>query len=280
MPGPLPDFIVIGAMKAGTTSLYEYLRTRDDVYMPDHKEPDFFVAEKNWARGVDWYTGLFEPGRDDQLLGEASTSYTKCTEFGGVPGRIKALIPDVRLVYLLRHPIERIRSMYLHNVIDGRERDPIDVAVLEQPKYAGASSYGLQLRRYLEHFNESQILVLEFEQLRSDPRSLLGRVTDFLGLPRDHRPHQRGAHNQTSGRKVGNRFTQTVKRMPGVSTAIDRLPAGIVRRTHRVMAREVDVARGDMREETAATLVERLRPDLVELRTYLGADFHAWGLLD
>src|SRR5215210_7255111 len=110
--GRLPDFLVIGAMKAGTTTLYNHLRGHPDIFMTSYKEPEFFVAEKTWGRGTAWYQRLFADAPDAARLGEASTSYSKCTEFTGVPERIHSLIPDVQLLYVLRHPIARIESMY------------------------------------------------------------------------------------------------------------------------------------------------------------------------
>ena len=144
--GRLPDFLVIGAMKAGTTTLYNHLRRHPDVFVPTYKEPEFFVAEKTWERGAAWYRRLFAAAPDGAVLGEASTSYAKCTEFTGVPERIHSLIPHVKLVYVLRHPIERIESMYEHMVLTGRESRTIDQAVLQDAaRYVGPSLYGLNL---------------------------------------------------------------------------------------------------------------------------------------
>jgi hypothetical protein len=134
--GALPTFIVIGAMKAGTTSLYHYLRHHEQVFMPKVKELDFFVEEMNWPRGIHWYTQQFAGAAAGVLAsGEASTSYSKYPQHAGVPERMAATVPDVKLLYVVRDPIARIRSHYRHRVLVGAEREGLETAVLRDPRY-------------------------------------------------------------------------------------------------------------------------------------------------
>src|SRR5204863_2222453 len=84
----LPNFLIIGAQKSGTTSLYRYLQMHPDVFMPRNKEPDFFVAERNWPMGLDWYEAHFAAARDAIAIGEASTTYTMYPHYAGVPERV------------------------------------------------------------------------------------------------------------------------------------------------------------------------------------------------
>src|SRR4029079_2322923 len=104
----LPTFIVIGAMKAGTTSLARYLGEHPDVFVCSPKEPQFFIESGTWDRGVAWYRELFAGGRDSIARGEASTDYSKLPRHGGVVDRIAEVAPEARIVYLVRDPIERI----------------------------------------------------------------------------------------------------------------------------------------------------------------------------
>src|SRR6266568_8270036 len=121
---PLPNFLIVGAMKSGTSSLWSYLRSHPQVFMPDMKEPMFFVEKKNWSKGLDWYRGLFDDAGEAVAIGEASQPYTMAHSFPGVPGRIVSLIPDVKIIYVLRHPVERMRSHYLHDRVIGTETRP------------------------------------------------------------------------------------------------------------------------------------------------------------
>lgn len=170
-------------MKAGTTSLYHYLRTHPEVFMPSIKELDFFVEEINWRRGLDWYKAQFARAPDDAVaLGEVSTSYTMYPQYQGVPERISQQLPNVRLIYILRDPIERIRSHYQHNLTTLPERGPIDKMVLENPVYVNCSRYALQIEQYLEHFSPSQLMIITSENLRVARLSTMRRVFEFLGV--------------------------------------------------------------------------------------------------
>ena len=118
--GALPNLIIIGGLKCGTTSLHHYLNLHPEIAMSRPKELNFFVSELNWPLGRDWYAGHFD--RSARIRGESSPHYTNRPSFNGVPGRMHELLgSDVRLVYVVRDPIDRILSHYLHNVGGGYE---------------------------------------------------------------------------------------------------------------------------------------------------------------
>src|SRR2546427_5443241 len=140
----LPNFFVIGAMKAGTTALWSYLGQHPSVYVAT-KEPNFFAFA--WDRGQDWYESLFEGASGEPARGDISPSYTQYPK--GVPARIASLVPDARLIYSLRHPIERIQAHYLHAVVGGKEHRPIELALDETPWYVTCSKYSTWIKHYL-----------------------------------------------------------------------------------------------------------------------------------
>jgi hypothetical protein len=180
----LPTFVVIGAMKAATVSLRRYLDEHPDVFLGrggKFGEPNFFVAEDNWPRGRGWYESLFDGAGRAAALGECSPSYTMAPAFGGVPERMALVIPDVRLVYVVRDPIARMQSMYMHQVSAGRERRRAEVALLDD-RYLGPSLYGFQLAAFLDHFDRNQVLVIASEVLRDRPREALSAVFDHLAV--------------------------------------------------------------------------------------------------
>ena len=157
----LPNFLVIGAMKAGTTSLWHYLRTHPQVFMPDVKEV-MLRSSAQLGRGVAWYESQFQGATDGQTaLGEASTSYTKFPVVRDVPARIASILPDVRLLYVLRNPIERMQSHYLYALSRGKERLPIERAFAEDPTYLDISRYGFQLEQYASYFSPQQFLFID-----------------------------------------------------------------------------------------------------------------------
>jgi len=195
----LPNFVVIGAMKAGTVSLRHYLDEHPDVFLGRggrFGEPNFFTAEYNWPRGRDWYESLFDGAGRAAAIGECSPSYTMAPAFGGVPERMAQVVPDARLIYLVRDPIARMRSMYMHQVSAGRERRRAEAALLDD-RYLGPSLYGFQLAEFLGHFDRSQVLVIASEVLRDRPREALTAVFGHLafdpaaaGLDERHHDHR------------------------------------------------------------------------------------------
>lgn len=176
----LPTFVVIGAMKTGTSSLASYLRAHPEVFMTTPKEPGFFSLR--WDHGLEWYEELFTEAGGAPARGEASTNYTKAPSLPGVPARMASVIPDARLVYVVRDPLPRVRSHYIHNCAHRGERRPVDVAVREDPDYLDFSRYGYQLQLFLEHYRRDQILVVSSERLRSHRRDVLREVFDFVGV--------------------------------------------------------------------------------------------------
>ena len=278
----LPTFIVIGAMKAGTTSLWGYLGDHPDVFMSAEKEPEFFVEEKTWGRGRAWYESLFADGEADTARGEASTSYTKHPFFAGVPERMASVVPDARLVYVLRHPVERIVSQYRHALRAGWERVPLERALETNPQYVDISSYASQLERYLGLFERSRILTVLADDLRADRHATMQRVFAFVGVDPTWKPTGPGAELHATGSEPTRRAgAALLDRLPGRSAARRLLPAAGRSRYHRLTALD-HPDRIALSDGAQARLLDRLRPDLERLPALVGKDildFDSWGLL-
>jgi hypothetical protein len=210
---PLPDFLIIGAQKAGTTALYAYLRWHPEITGPSFKEVSFF--DRHYARGESWYRAHL-PARPRQWfiksrygkwprVGEASPSYL----FHPLaPERVAAMVPDARLIAILRNPIDRALSHYHHEVALGREQLSFDEAIdreeermegelermVREPSYfshawwnytyLARGRYAEQLERWFAVFPREQLLVLFSEELRDQPNATYARTLDFLGAPR------------------------------------------------------------------------------------------------
>ncbi len=276
----LPNFLVIGAMKGGTTALFKLLCTRSDVYMPPLKEPDFFAIDRVWKNGIDWYADLFRDAGQALAVGEASTSYSKCTEFPGVAPRIAQLLPDVRLIYVLRHPIERAVSMYHHNVLMRRESAPIDEALRHRPMYLDASLYAMQLQQYLDVFDRSQLLVVKSEDLRSTPQQTLETVDAFLGLPPGHVYPDDGVHYATSSRRQETSMSLAISRSSWYPKLSGVVPAALRRGVRDLVTRRApaDITTATPSQATVDYLVQGLSPDLEKLQQILGPGFQPWSL--
>lgn len=194
-PGSLPNLIVIGAMKSATTALHRYLDLHPQIAMAAPKELNFFVGPAhpsrddehtwhsgNWHRGVGWYAAQFT---DAPIRGEASPSYTS-PSFPEAAGRMAAVIPSARLIYLVRDPIDRALSQYAHHRRMGTERRPVDEALLdEDSQYLQRSRYHAQVLPYLERFAADSIAIVLQEDLLARRRETLASLYRFAGADDD-----------------------------------------------------------------------------------------------
>lgn len=282
MNGPLPSFLVIGAMKAGTTSLHHYLDAHPDLYLPGTKELNFFRDERSFARGEGWYRRQFAGAAPHQIAGEVSPDYSKHPHHRGAPERIAGLIPDARLVYLLRHPVDRMLSMYLHQLVAGRETRPADVALVEDPHYLEVSCYGMQLERYLDHFHLEQMLVLTSEALAADRGTVMAQIHRFVGV--DPLPGTATAVDGTWYRGETRRRRGLLARAAAGSDvarrAFGRLPAPVQHAVRRAGSRPVDPGSRLLSAPAERAVVDLLRPDLERLHRYAPDGVRSWGLLE
>lgn len=273
----MPNFLVIGAMKAGTTSLASYLRDHPQVYVPPAKELHFFVEALNWSRGLAWYEEQFAEAGNAAAIGEASPSYTAATAYRGVPERIAATLPGARLVYVLRHPIERMRSHYLHQVVLGEEDRPIEVAFAEDEPYLNMSRYRWQIDQYLQRFGSDQLLVITAEQLRHDREATVRRVLRFLEVDDEILPGSidRERH-ATASKRVASGARARLDRVPLVAALGRRAPARVRRWADRVTTRAVEAVPVDLSPAVEETIRAKLADDVAGLRELLGAGFDGW----
>jgi hypothetical protein len=279
----LPNFLIIGAMKGGTTSLWHYLRSHPQVFMPEDRELHFFSDEQVWSRGLEWYERKFSGvPRTALAVGERSTTYSKHPEYAGVSARIAGVIPDVRLIYVIRQPIERMRSQYLHHVAKGREHDPVEEALRSKPTYVNNSRYAMQIDCYLEHFHRDQMMVITSENLRDERISTVRRVYEFLGIDEGWVPPmiQQEFHRTAERRKIRSTTLQ-VLRLPGIHSVAQLIPrAAKVRamKSGRMLTKALDADEATITEGLRMHLAGVLRDDVRQLRQYLGPDFDGWGL--
>lgn len=178
----LPDFLIIGAMKCGTSTLQAQISTQPGIFMTTPKEPNFFSNDDIYAHGPDWYRGLFDAAADNDLKGEASTHYTKLPTYPETITRMRDLLGAPKLIYMIRNPVERAVSHYVHEWSEARMgNDP--VSAFEQfPELADYGRYAMQITPFIKTFGADQIHLTSLEQIKADPAKELIRIGDFLGL--------------------------------------------------------------------------------------------------
>lgn len=190
--GRLPNVVVIGAMKCGTTALHHYLDRHPDIAMSTPKELNFFIGAMGqpetdllggygsgtWHRGIEWYAGRFAAAAP--VRGESSPGYTS-PDHPEVADRMARTVPHARLVYLVRDPVARAVSQYRHHAADGDERRPPGEALLDEgSQYLARGRYHERLLPFLARFPTSQIAILAAEDLRDRRRQALRRLFAFL----------------------------------------------------------------------------------------------------
>ncbi|MBE9064634.1 sulfotransferase domain-containing protein [cf. Phormidesmis sp. LEGE 11477] len=298
----LPNLIIIGAMKSGTTSLHYYLNLHPDICMSRQKELDFFVEHKNWKKGVEWYKTNFA-GQSAKVYGESSPNYTNYPRWDGVPERMFSVVPNTKIIYLLRDPIERMISHYLHSYSSGIENKSAEAALtkpLEKNWYIRRSQYFLQLQQYLQVFPESNILVITSEKLSKFPAETMEKVFAFLGVDSEFDLNVkdqslvnvvRFGSTMRSDQKFDKKFHQSARKTRRTisseslfaktfSKAIAWMPNEIKAPVEDIVYRPFSqkVERPKIDSNLRKRLVDSLAEDISSLRQYTKYDFSEWNL--
>jgi hypothetical protein len=276
--GALPNLIVIGAQKAGTSGLHYYLGLHPEISISDPKELNFFIAERNWPRGVDWYRSRFDA--DAPVRVEASPNYTAYPQHEGVPERMASVVPDARLIYIARDPIERIAAHWVHNYSKGRHDG--DPAAILNPKtsYIDRSRHAMQLERFLAVYPHEQILVLDNDDLRSRRDETLRRIFEFAGADPGFSDRRFASERHKTERKT--RLTPLGERIESRRSRAKHsefsTKAWAVARGYWPLGLRIE--RPQIRAAIPDDVIELLREDARRLSELTGRDYDHWSLWD
>ena len=177
-----PDFIIMGAMKSATSTMHEQLALQPGIFMSTPKEPNYFSDDLEYARGDDWYSGLFLKASPSDLCGESSTHYTKLPDYPLTIERMKKKLHNPKFIYIMRHPIDRLISHYIHQWSQNVIKCDINEAIDKHEELIAYSCYSRQLSPYFEAFGTENVLPLFSEVIRISPQKQLQRVADFIGF--------------------------------------------------------------------------------------------------
>lgn len=179
---PKPNLFIVGAMKAGTSSLHEYLAEHPDIFMSTPKEPSHFSQQISYSKGDQHYLNLFKNAKGYQVIGESSTQYAKAPRIQGVPERIHDFNPEAKIIYIMRDPIERAISHYWFNWRNHGEKRSMLNAFKQDSSYIDFSHYAMQLFLYAKVFDWSRIKVLTTEELNTNSISTIQDIYKWLGV--------------------------------------------------------------------------------------------------
>lgn len=264
-----PHFVIIGAMKSATTTLQEQLVCQPGIFMSTPKEPNFFSDEEQFRKGLAWYQSLFSGAPAGSLLGEASTHYTKLPTYHETIRRMREILPDARLVYVMRHPVDRLVSHYMHEWSMGTISCDINEAVSRYPELIAYSRYSYQLQPYFETYGREKLLPVFFDRLVASPQQELERICSFIGYP--ERPAWQ------ADLAPSNVSQQRIRRFPLYnflvgSTTMTYLRRTLVPQSWRQWAKSKLTmrTRPTLNATVRASLEEQFDGDLATLGTWLG----------
>ena len=283
MPFP-PESYLIGAQKAGTTTLAYLLDQHPGMTIGETKEPHFFTD--HWRKGLDWYRKQY-PGAASMLCMDASTSYAMAPltpgwkqrdpgVYEGIPARVHAARPDAKLIYLLRDPVDRTYSGYWHDVRMGVRNGAFRAAVEGNPFYLDVGDYHGQLLRWLEYFPLSSFHFVLFERMKVRPREVVNECLAFLGLPAVDAITPDSAQNQSyQVGWVGRQVNRIEVAFPGLRALLkSALPGGV-----KTLVNRIKVGSGrlpPMAEEDRRFLVEYFRERNQKLERLTGLSLDSW----
>ena len=272
--GQLPTFIIIGAMKCGTSSLHEYLDRHPGICMSTPKEPSYFVHNRH--KSLNWYKDRFR--REVPVRGEASTHYTKYPIHEGVPERMHALLPGARLIYLIRSPVERFLSHYVHNYVAEGERRSVEEVLhplQDQNPYLAYGKYFMQLKRYRNYYPRNQILLVKSSSLKDDKRETLSKVFEFVGAKPeryDFGPEIR--KRDSDGLKAKTSIGSALLESKFVRQLVQQSPSGLISWLKKPF--EYSAPQPSLSQRQRAKLREYYQQDVEDLREYSGLCLDDW----
>lgn len=245
-----PNFLVMGAMKAGTTTLHDCLAQHPEIFMTYIKEPSYYLPNRlaNTASNTKTRSELrklmFKGFRNQRRIGESSTTYTEAPTVGmEAPANIHRAAPDMQFIYIVRNPFGRIVSHYLHCVERAIYTEPICDVLAKDPTFLERSLYASQLKRYLELFEKEQFLLLFFEEFACEPLRQLPEVCRFLEI--------------------------SEAPLASVDTRV---------RNQSVVPKSVRDQNSRFDHETYTRLMESIREDVEELESIMGRKINHWDL--
>lgn len=283
----MPNFLIIGAQKSGTTSLYYYLSQHPDIFMVPDKELHYFTylddEDHKYYLTEEGYLSHFQDGAGFKAVGEASPSYLYSK---AAPSRIKAFNPNMRLIAILRNPVDRAYSNYLHNLRRGTE--PVDdfmkAIQLEAERikdgwdfsfhYAAKGFYHEQLQRYYDVFDRDQLKVVLLDDLRKNPLETMRQLFAFLQVDTNFQPDLSARHN-TAGiakNKVIGGWLNRLQR----SSAVNRVIKVLVPYKLREKLKRSIYTTPPMPEKAKETLYEVFQDDVTRLQTLINRDLSDW----
>lgn len=275
---PRMDFVVIGAMKAATSTVCEYLEYHPDVHMVPGSEPNYFNLDRNYEKGPDWYENFLDNPAPGQICGEGSNDYAARDCHPDVAERIHGYNPGMKIIYMVRQPLDRIVSAWIQVRVQGGDDVPpsLDKTVQQMPdQFVGQSRYWHNLAPFRERFAEDQIFIGFMEDLNADPDTFYGSLCDFLQIsPMKLQKELRA--NPSAGKRVPSRLYTIINRLPFIGTIKKFLPKGLRASVKKHALSKPASARPEFSADVKRQLIAELSQDSASLLRHCGKPAGFW----
>jgi len=281
-----PNLFLVGAMKSATTSLHNYLDVHPEIFMTQDpwKEPNYFVEELNYNKGLDWYSSLFDNVQSEKVIGESSTDYTKAPNYRDTHLKLHQFNPNAKILYVMRDPIERAISQYWWEVEYSAEGRDMKHGILENDWIMNCSYYAQQIKPYIDVFGRENVYTLTAEELISEPNRVMKEIFEWLGVSTD-------IQLKDETLKVHNQSKSSVNRVMGAGL-LSKLKGGVVWdilkkvipptlkwKLMKLLSRKVD--KDSSGKELAIEAIQPImKAQTAELSQLLGRDFPEWKTLN
>lgn len=299
----MPNFLILGAAKSGTTALYHYLINHPEIYMSPKKETNFFTFEGQKAsfRGpgdnalnnasiteLGLYKALFNKVKNEKAIGEASPLYLYDKD---TPKKIKKHIPNAKLIIMLRNPADRAFSSYLHCLRDGREEYKSFEMALDQETFRIKNNWGLiwhyknaglyyeQLRRYYQEFDSSNIRIYLYDDFLNQTTNILKDIFDFLEIDTSFIPDVSVKHNKSG--IPNSKVVQRLLYYPNIGKSVLKpfLPKRF-RMNLKTKVLNKNLTKPKMSYKTRNELIDYFYEDILNSQKEFNLDLSKWVIKD
>jgi len=277
-----PNYMVIGAAKCATTTICSLLGRHPDVFMVACKEPQFFNRDDIFARGFDWYESLYAEAGCKTMRGEGSNASTMKELYPHALPRIAAYAPDLKLIYAVRDPFERIESYWVEKRSHGTNAVHFNfnkAVRVNRDWLVDSSNYLAQIDAYRRVYGDERIHVVFYEDFKADPQAVMRGCFEFLGVDPGFAAQLDSGHlNRSEGKRIPGAFLSRMQALPGYRKFARRVPRPFRMRVARRYFFRGVTSRPHWQPDTREWVADLLRDDLRSFLVRYGKPADFWSL--
>lgn len=270
-----PNFFVIGAMKSGTTSLRHSLSMHPEIFWM-HPEVRFFCNNKNYSKGISWYLKHFDKVNAEIAIGDGAGYDSYFSASPHAAERMHRHFPNAKIIYLVRHPIERLVSHWAWDISNGKGIGPLSKAIESHRPLIELSLYWFQISVYRNYFADDQIQILFLDDLKAAPNDFYRQCFEFIGVDSEFIvPEATKAKNVTQGKLTDSRLLMYLRLLPGLQT-LESCLSGRSRQILKKVLKSNQKVQPHWTSELKKQVEDKIVPDSLQLLEYCQRDKSLW----